>query len=238
MRTLLLITKIIQNIANGIIFIKKEEFLKPFNNFIDKFIELTRSFFDQAATIEEGTDLTKSNVLITTNENKEDFQITHRYLFNGYETFKNNDKIKKENLKELEIVMEELGKPIEENKEQTLYFTKEFKSQEMNDFFKKIEDEFDNVTLENLITEWNNKKIFYKGGFSKEKRPVLYFVAKNFDDTKLNEFSIYYILKLLQSVFIKPYEIVFDSTMWNKEINEELFIKIYSLLPGNIILNH
>lgn len=47
-RTLLLISKILQNLSNGVEF-QKEEYMKPFNPYVKEKFDAMKEYFDQAA---------------------------------------------------------------------------------------------------------------------------------------------------------------------------------------------
>jgi len=70
-RQLLLITKILQNIANGVRFGKKEPFMEPMNDFIDKQSSATTQLFNTLARDPDGSRVCKMLVLPL------DIQIAH-----------------------------------------------------------------------------------------------------------------------------------------------------------------
>eukprot|EP01080_Neovahlkampfia_damariscottae_P009351 gene9351-1438_t len=234
LRCLTLITKCLQNVANGVTFGKKEKGLDVLNSFVEKHVILAREFFDDIATLPEAGDETSIVFDVSEEERLNDFGCLHRYIYNYLDDMEDKSSdhdVSVELLTKLIDVLTPMGRPPEENKETTSYISKDFKSPKLTEFLKQHEG------LD--LTEFKSKQYFYVGGISIEKRPVVYLIARQFfepkskiKDDKPNDSVLYFILKTLQSVFTKPYELVFDCTHWGgSNIKESYIMSILEYLP-------
>eukprot|EP00002_Diphylleia_rotans_P029906 TRINITY_DN6112_c0_g1_i2.p1 TRINITY_DN6112_c0_g1~~TRINITY_DN6112_c0_g1_i2.p1 ORF type:complete len:579 (+),score=144.76 TRINITY_DN6112_c0_g1_i2:76-1812(+) len=88
-RTLVLITKVIQNIANGVHFGAKEDFMKSMNDVIEQNMNKTREFLNDMTLIPERID---EHIPLTTPEEAEkvDLPILHRYFVSHLEGLTEN----------------------------------------------------------------------------------------------------------------------------------------------------
>jgi hypothetical protein len=233
LRCLTLITKCLQNVANGVTFGKKEKGMDVLNSFVEKHVVLGRELFDEIATLPESGDETTVIIDVSEEEKLNDFGCIHRFVYqylDDMEDKASDHDVNGELLTSLADVLGPMGKPMEENKENTNYISKDFKSPKLTEFLKLHENED--------LTELKSKQFFYVGGISIEKRPVVYLIARQFfepktkvKDDKANETVLYYILKTLQSVFTKPYEVVFDCTHWGGNMKENYVMNILEYLP-------
>ncbi|KAL0481620.1 hypothetical protein AKO1_012471 [Acrasis kona] len=88
---------------------------------------------------------------------------------------------------------------------------------------------FKSVDLKSI----QEKKIFYLGqSLSVDQRPVLYFVPRHLQNTDISlEHLFYHILKTLQTVFTKPYEMVLDCTDEGFDFDSKNLISFYKIIP-------
>eukprot|EP00002_Diphylleia_rotans_P029907 TRINITY_DN6112_c0_g1_i3.p1 TRINITY_DN6112_c0_g1~~TRINITY_DN6112_c0_g1_i3.p1 ORF type:complete len:274 (+),score=70.57 TRINITY_DN6112_c0_g1_i3:345-1166(+) len=110
-RTLVLITKVIQNIANGVHFGAKEDFMKSMNDVIEQNMNKTREFLNDMTLIPERID---EHIPLTTPEEAEkvDLPILHRYFVSHLEGLTENliTNQKRPQLLELVEVIGSLGR--------------------------------------------------------------------------------------------------------------------------------
>lgn len=231
-RFLMLITKTLQNVANGVTFGQKEKAMNPLNKFINEKLPEIRNFLDEVATLPENGDETIIVINCSQDEKKLDWESVYRYLFKSFDDVKKKiDETKSGShyLSQLDSIINELGKPSEEVKEQQSYISKDFKSAELTKFMQPFENQD--------MTEFTSKQFCYTSGFSVEKRPVFYFILRQFYEPRrinkdeISDGVVYLILKTLQSIFTKPYDVVIDCTAWNFPIKDNYLMKILTLLP-------
>src|SRR5690606_23155458 len=77
-------TKVLQNIANGIVDAKKEDFMVSFDGFIKKNLQLLKVAFEKLVSTEQ-EDPMKLNESVTDEELQEANVEIHRYLYNYLE---------------------------------------------------------------------------------------------------------------------------------------------------------
>lgn len=90
------------------------------------------------------------------------------------------------------------------------------------------------------VESLKEKKFFYEGGLSKERRPVVYYVARRvLPDALEMEMVIYFIITTLRTLWSKPFEMVVDCTQFSGE-NEwhiDVMSRLEKLLPDDVVHN-
>ncbi|KAI9312884.1 hypothetical protein BX666DRAFT_2124450 [Dichotomocladium elegans] len=92
------------------------------------------------------------------------------------------------------------------------------------------------------IQEIASRLMFYEGGRSKAGRPVMYFILRRMklDQTRY-ESVLYYVFKLLEQVSVEPFELLLDYTMFDEKNNRSSDIswlnRLIALTPFEISHN-
>lgn len=259
-RCLLLVAKVLTNTANGSFSkkeqdsVRKEEYMKPFDPFGLSNLEKIRSFFNDIATLSDTKSETRAEV--PDEEREEGLISMHRYLFEYREKMPQalaslpdisplilgDNESKSSNVtpvlppttlrvslsETLATVLGDLGKP-PDNKRRAM----EAPSSSEGEFTSTLFEEFMKRMASKDTSALEDKGLFYEGGVSIAGRPVLYYIARRFDEEDDPDLVLMHVLKTMQRIFHKPYEVVFDSTMWEKEHDQTLswFTKLHKLLP-------
>eukprot|EP01080_Neovahlkampfia_damariscottae_P001672 gene1672-441_t len=229
----IIITKILQNLANGIWSTQKEPFMDYFTNVIKKYTPKLEVFFEELSTIPENK---VPAIDSGSGDITENYEVIHRYIFNYLETMRPSlQKLTIEGsnssaYEKISSILEKLPKPKEEDKkkggkkkknDEDLLFTNPTYEKFMSTMAAKEKE------LENI-----NQDIFYLKGKSKGNLPVAYFVPRFFEQ-KYEKLIIYHIAKVLEPIWTSPFCLVFVSTKWepSHEIQLSTAVQIINIIP-------
>jgi len=236
-RCLLLISKLVQNIANGVKFggkqAYKEAFMKPLDPFVILNFTLSRNFYDKIAEVPLDTQIQES-LPIEEEARIQNFLVLHRFLFNNIDKMQlKAQESERESVEKLASLVLELGRPPEIEKLITSS--------------APAHGEFSNPVFDNFMNQMKNRNIdmsaieekqfFFKSGVSKSQKPVVYFICRKFegiDNDESHELAMYHVLSTLQSVFVKPFEILVDCTEFREDHGLQLahLSKFFKFLPA------
>ncbi|EFC38849.1 rasGTPase-activating protein [Naegleria gruberi] len=259
-RYAIILTKLVQNLANGIVDSKKEEFMKNFVDIIRLNLNKIQTYFEKiAAPIVENEEVLRIEETVTEDELKEAYEVLYRFFYNYADTLREElsslyDDIEdeeKEVLEEVDInekpsskqngkslndllekAIEQFGKPAEEEKTGRRLSVKLSK-----------DDEFSNPLLKELLRK-NEKKDTSKIAEMKffsisehknaKNQRIVYFIPYNLDLTRFSlDLYLYYVLKSMETIWKEPYIIVVDSTFLTKkfDIRLSVFIQLSKHIP-------
>lgn len=216
-RSLLLTTKLIQNLANLAKF-EKEEFMTPFNSFVEDHKAEMKAVLDTYATMPE-VGHEHPPLQLTDEEREEDMGRLHYFLnlsldkigkaFEG----KAPEKGQTSSFEKLTGILAQLGPPPELTTKGSATIARLGGTSKANVLF----EEFMKKHASTDVAYLKAKNIFYPQGTTKKGVPVLYLAARNIKHDMDMETLIYYILKTTQPFFSKRYAILLDLTMFGAE---------------------
>eukprot|EP01119_Soliformovum_irregulare_P019017 TRINITY_DN5943_c0_g1_i1.p1 TRINITY_DN5943_c0_g1~~TRINITY_DN5943_c0_g1_i1.p1 ORF type:complete len:2529 (-),score=855.67 TRINITY_DN5943_c0_g1_i1:42-7628(-) len=222
-RGLVLATKSIQNLANGLSFTsdKKEPFMVSMNSFIEDNKKVIAQTLERYATIPPaGVTVVAS---ISDEQREADLKHLHYYISNNLEKIGRllqTDEPQKgpSTFDRLTNILQKLGPPPEtftSNKDLSLTSISAGKGNDTNMFENFMK------TKGNLNTDKiKEKNLFYKHGVSKDKHPVFYLIARKFNpsdpDMEIDNVLLH-ILKTCHQFWSKPFVLVVDCSLFSAQ---------------------
>ncbi|CAJ0836147.1 20802_t:CDS:10 [Entrophospora sp. SA101] len=223
-RTLLLVTKVIQNLANNVLFGAKEPHMILLNNFLDDNIVKMTAFLEEVSELPVASQLSEhksreaSNIHRLSDANRKAF---HRHLVENQEriakdlqtrrvksigtTVHNNISLdftyaNKKSWDKISTLLAQIGPPIESQKKDfAVIGTNHFETN--NQLFSEFMRRNANRNIDSIIS----KEIFYKGGVSKEKRPLFYLILRRLEPDYIDmDLLMYHILHIIEPFMTKP----------------------------------
>ncbi|KAF9431608.1 Ras GTPase activating protein ira2 [Entomortierella beljakovae] len=245
-RGLLLITKVIQNLANNVLFGAKEPFMIVLNTFLTSNIHKVTRFLGNISTPQQlepaSTDPAHYRAI-----DVGDRSSLHRHLVLNLErmskdlTMKTSAELEedktylmtKRSFDTLSTLLAQLGPPPERHRRDVVPVTLNTAPSihQYHEFMRKNRGR----TIDNLLKDG----VFYEGGLSKERRPVFYFVMRklSLDNVDLETF-MYRVFLLLEPVANKAFDLVVDVTGFgpSNEISDHNISQFLQLLPADTAL--
>eukprot|EP00834_Sanchytrium_tribonematis_P004498 NODE_225_length_12315_cov_1.300671.p1 type:complete len:2063 gc:universal NODE_225_length_12315_cov_1.300671:7780-1592(-) len=256
-RSLVLIAKCIQNLANFVFFGNKEEFMTTLNVFVEKHIPKTSDFLNEISVQPNKDNLNQFHLdSIPDITSDLDMHDIYLHLYQQKDKIYNQLTLKSRSLtkskdeehesgstalkkikEQFDQIIVDLGAPvptkvsITSTGEQSIADDKNL-SKVVNDLRKKYES-VDGSKIKNLgfITE---------GSRTKERTPGIVFIARRYDVSQIDlEHAIYYTYSLLNSIAHDKYYILIDLTGFAVEnaISEIVIEKISAIVTNNMINN-
>ncbi|KAI9026450.1 hypothetical protein CLU79DRAFT_741805 [Phycomyces nitens] len=244
-RGYLLSTKIIQNLANNVLFGSKEAFMIVLNDFLTKNIYKVASFLRIIAKVPEDNDLdtiTETRVEMS----EKDYALLHRVLFDNMERISrdlatrrtyqsHNQEILsgwRQDLDKFANLLAQLGKP-PEVLDQGHNELKNFSCTATNQLFAEFMRRNHRRNVDVIVS----KSIFYEGGVSKAGRTVFYYIARHVVVDSIDfELMVYHILQTMERLGNKSFELVIDLTQFNQanEIPNQWVNQLLQVLPFGV----
>eukprot|EP01091_Cochliopodium_minus_P010267 TRINITY_DN267_c0_g1_i4.p1 TRINITY_DN267_c0_g1~~TRINITY_DN267_c0_g1_i4.p1 ORF type:complete len:1603 (-),score=597.45 TRINITY_DN267_c0_g1_i4:1934-6742(-) len=238
-RGLVLAAKTLQNLANKQKF-TKEPFMDCMNVFVDEHLERISKLFDQLAIVP--TNAPPHPPSLFTEEQKEfDLERFHWYISNNIKRISQSLGVTTERQKVLErltIILSDIGPAPDENpkkkREENFSLAKrtgqgDELQQFMNEYSKRD------------ISELKKKKIFYKGGTSKEAGSIFYLIMSEIKRDADFGLLTYLVLKELQPFFSadQPFSLIVDTSFMEAENqpDQTWSQKLQKLLPAQLTEN-
>ncbi|KAF8979403.1 Ras GTPase activating protein ira2 [Entomortierella lignicola] len=245
-RGLLLITKVIQNLANNVLFGAKEPFMIVLNTFLTSNIHKVTRFLGNISTPQQmepaSTDPAHYRAI-----DVGDRSSLHRHLTLNLErmskdlTMKTSAQLEedqmylatKRSFDTLSTLLAQLGPPPDRHRRDVVPVTLNTAPNihQYHEFMRKNRGR----TIDNLLKDG----VFYEGGLSKERRPVFYFVMRklSLDNVDL-ETVMYRVFLLLEPVASKSFDLVVDVTGFgpSNEISDHNISQFLQLLPVDTAL--
>ncbi|CAJ0889042.1 14442_t:CDS:2, partial [Entrophospora sp. SA101] len=254
-RTLVLVTRIIQHVANNNLFSANEPFLIEMNEFIKKNIDDVNKFLQEISQTKDAnsespmTEKSTSRVL-----RDSDRKALHKILYDCQERMSKDlqtrriksivpglstdpEKIqnKKKLWDKLSTLLAQLGTPPETpKKESSLYAYNHLAN---NHLFTEFMKRHSKRNVEAI----SSRKLFYEGGMSKGQRPVFYYIANRLEAEATDiELLFYYIASVnTESKIGRPFDILFDLTQFGlaNEIQAQWVQQFIQILPLDVVEN-
>ncbi|CAG8508989.1 2177_t:CDS:10 [Funneliformis mosseae] len=256
-RALLLITKVIQNLANNVLFGAKEPFMIVLNNFLNENIVNVTTFLEEISKLPPTHSFADvpagDNVNVRRLEDSER-KALHRHLIENQEKMAKDLQTRrvksinpasapanimldqaqanKKTWDKISTLLAQLGPPAESQmKEFSNIGTNHFETN--NQLFKEFMIRHKNRSIESIVS----KRVFYDGGISKEKRRVFYLILRRLDAEATDmELLMYH---AIEPAMGKPYELLVDLTMFGaaNEIQLQWVQQFMHVLPFDAIEN-
>lgn len=230
-RGLMLMSKILQNIANHVEF-SKEQHMLPFNDFLRNNFELGRRFFIQIASDYETVDQQSSHTMSFISD--ANVLALHRLLWNhqakigDYLSSSRDQKaIGRRPFDKMATLLAYLGPP--EHKP----IDSQWSSVEMITKFEEIMSKH-NMHERDEFKSIKSLNIFYQAGTSKAGNPVFYYIARRYKIGETNgDLLIYHVILTLKPFCHKPFELVVDftHTCTDNRFRTEFLQKWFVVLP-------
>nr|CAG8557750.1 86_t:CDS:10 [Entrophospora candida] len=238
-RTLVLVTRIIQHVANNNLFSANEPFLIEMNEFIKKNIDDVNKFLQEISVNNQllfiyfqtkdansespMTEKSTSRVL-----RDSDRKALHKILYDcqermskdlqtrriksivpGLSTDPEQIQNKKKLWDKLSTLLAQLGTPPETPKKESSLYA--YNHLANNHLFTEFMKRHSKRNVEAI----SSRKLFYEGGMSKGQRPVFYYIANRLEAEATDiELLFYYMFRITESKIGRPFDILFDLTQF------------------------
>ncbi|XP_078047800.1 neurofibromin 1 [Augochlora pura] len=220
-RGLMLMSKILQNIANHVEF-SKEQHMLPFNDFLRAHFEIGRRFFIQIASDCETVDQASHPMSFVSDAN---VLALHRLLWNHQERIgdylsssRDHKAVGRRPFDKMATLLAYLGPPEHKPVDSHLVFSSSYARWSSIDMSSTNFEEImvkHNVHEKEEFKSIKNLNIFYQAGTSKQGYPIFYYIARRYKtclgDTH-DELLIYHVILTLKPFWHAPYELVVDFT--------------------------
>jgi len=233
-RGLILVTKVLQNLANLQIF-QKEPYMMDMNGFIQANISTMEQLFDKYA-VRKGPSAGKSfTPSFSDAQREEDIGAIHRHLIG------NSDPISKiliqwkakQNVEaRLQQLLSKLGDPPEAKQQHYRARNQgDHTEQSNNDKFLTFMENMEGTNTDAV----RDKRIFYRQGTNKEGHTLFYLISSRLNARTLpdSDVFLYYVFKTLEPYLDKPFSIIVDLTFFSKEseVDIRLMRKVIEHFP-------
>ncbi|CAH2003701.1 unnamed protein product [Acanthoscelides obtectus] len=238
-RGLMLMSKILQNIANHVEF-SKEQHMLPFNDFLRSHFEIGRRFFIQIASDCETVDQTSHSMSFISDAN---VLALHRLLWNHQEKIgdylsssRDHKAVGRRPFDKMATLLAYLGPPEHKPVDSHLLFSTyaRWSSIDMSS------TNFEEIMVKHNMHEKEEFKsikslnIFYQAGTSKSGFPVFYYIARRYKIGETNgDLLIYHVILTLKPFCHSPFELVVDftHTCSDNRFRTEFLQKWFYVLP-------
>lgn len=241
-RGLMLMSKILQNIANHVEF-SKEQHMLPFNDMLHDHFEIGRRFFIQIASDCETMDQTSHNMSFISDAN---VLALHRLLWNHQERIgdylsssRDHKAVGRRPFDKMATLLAYLGPPEHKPVDSHLLFSTYARWSSIDMSSNKFEE----IMVKHKIHEKEEFKslkalnIFYQSGYSKAGHPVFYYIARRYKIGETNgDLLIYNVILTLKPFCHSSFELVIDFTHTNTDnrFRTEFLQKWFHVLPAVI----
>ncbi|XP_052834126.1 neurofibromin isoform X3 [Octopus bimaculoides] len=235
-RGLTLMCKIMQNIANHLLF-TKEQHMRAFNDFLKTNFEAGRKFFKEIASDCETVDAGNHNLSFINDAN---VLALHRLLWNNQEKIgdylsssRDHKAVGRRPFDKLATLLAYLGPP-EHRPLDSQWSTMDMTSTRFEELMSKH-----NMHEKDEFKSLKSLNIFYQAGTSKSGFPVFYYIARRYKVGEINgDLLIYHILLTLKPYYNNPFELVLDFTHTCSEnrFRTDFLNKWFVVMPE--VVNH
>ncbi|XP_021921694.1 neurofibromin isoform X3 [Zootermopsis nevadensis] len=235
-RGLMLMSKILQNIANHVEF-SKEQHMLPFNDFLRAHFETGRRFFIQIASDCETVDQASHSMSFISDAN---ILALHRLLWNHQERIgdylsssRDHKAVGRRPFDKMATLLAYLGPP-EHKPVDSQWSSIDMSSTNFEEIMVKH-----NMHEKEEFKSIKSLNIFYQAGTSKAGHPVFYYIARryNFSCDRIGETNgdllIYHVILTLKPFCHSPFELVVDFThaCSDNRFRTEFLQKWFYVLP-------
>jgi len=236
-RGLRYISKIMQNLANHILF-TKEPHMEVFNSFLQEHFDKIHGFFaDVSSKAPESTSPQLDGEYSLFNES--DISTIHKLFWVNQEKIgqylsinRNYKSVGRGPFERIVTLLAHLGPPDHQPskfQKGTLWHRTSSMGSKFREFMMKNAGQ-NKEELQSI----KSLQLFYQEGKSKAGNPVFYFIARRYKTEHINdEILIYHILLTLQPVYGQSWELIFDFTHTGPDnrFQPEMLAKAFAVLP-------
>ncbi|RZF46610.1 hypothetical protein LSTR_LSTR002942 [Laodelphax striatellus] len=238
-RGLMLMSKILQNIANHVEF-SKEQHMIPFNDFLRAHFEIGRRFFIQIASDCETEDQGSHSMSFISDAN---VLALHRLLWNHQERIgdylsssRDHKAVGRRPFDKMATLLAYLGPPEHKPVDSNILFTPYNRWNSINMSGSNFEDLMvkHNMHEKEEFKCIKNLNIFYQAGTSKAGYPVFYYIARRYKIGDTNgDLLIYHVILTLKPFSHSQFELVVDftHTCSDNRFRTEYLQKWFQILP-------
>ncbi|KAF7730429.1 Ras GTPase activating protein ira2 [Apophysomyces ossiformis] len=237
-KLLLQATRVMQNLANNVLFGAKETHMIVLNDFLTNNIYKVTSFLREISAV---TPAGKPCEMSTSGQLQIGDKVhakLHRHLADNLERISrdlagrkmkgSNDTQtlleRKKTLDQLSNLLAQLGRPVEASQQEPL-LPRNYAISNNNQFY----NEFIRRNSHRDLTAISTMNIFYRGGVSRVGRPVFYMICRNVTGENFDyELLTYYMLRVMEPYLNAPFELLFDVTRFNA--SSEIPLQFFQLL--------
>ncbi|KAI8363872.1 hypothetical protein EDC96DRAFT_558843 [Choanephora cucurbitarum] len=241
-KILLQATRIMQNLANNVLFGSKETHMIVLNDFLTSNIYKVTSFLRAISVVP--ADMADSTAA-TFRMDQSGYVRLHKYLYDNLERMSrdlttrrlikssSDDQTQsllnwKRTLDRLSSLLAQLGTPAEissSNPSYTRNYTVANSSHVYNELMRR--------NGHRDVSSINGSNMFYLGGPSKDGRPVFYMICRDLDVEETDyELLTYYMLRIMEPYLNQPFEFLFDLTEFtsSRSIPINFFTQFFQLV--------
>lgn len=236
-RGLMLLSKILQNLANHVLF-TKEKHMEPFNGFLQANFDKARKFFNAISSKcpskrdEDSTSysfISDSSVL-----SLHKLLWDHQEKIGTYLATKSEFKtFGRRPFEKMSTLLAHLGPP-DQQKNHFSHLRWQDGARFEEFMARHAEESRDDLQAMKSLN------VFYQGGKSKSGHPVFYYIARRFrGDQITDELLIYHALITLESCIERPWELVVDFTHTTLEnrFSPSTVLKLLTVVPDGAVKN-
>ncbi|KAI8394136.1 uncharacterized protein BYT42DRAFT_553510 [Radiomyces spectabilis] len=222
-KLLLQATRVMQNLANNVLFGAKETHMIVLNDFLTSKIYQVTRFLREISEVPPLSD--SKDEFAAVRMDQKAYVRLHRYLSDNLDRMSrdlSSRKIKtgdhtqvmlvwKRTLDKLSNLLAQLGRPPEIAQPE---FTPSRNYAVANS--NHIYSEFINRNSHRDLSRINSLNIFYQAGVSRGGRPVFYLISRNVPEEDFDfELLVYYMLRVMEPYLNNPFELLFDITRFS-----------------------
>ncbi|KAG0184581.1 Ras GTPase activating protein ira2 [Apophysomyces sp. BC1034] len=222
-KILLQATRVMQNLANNVLFGAKETHMIVLNDFLTNNIYKVMSFLREISSLP--ADLEPRDPAATMRMDQNGYGKLHRYLSDNLERMSRDLAGRrskcasdtqsllewKKTIDRLSNLLAQLGRPPDLSQNEITY-SRNYVLANGNHHYS----EFIRRNSHRDLTSISSQNAFFQGGVSKGGRPVFYVIARNVNaETCDFELLIYYMLRVMEPYLSHPFELLFDLTQFS-----------------------
>ncbi|KAI8078788.1 uncharacterized protein BX664DRAFT_367193 [Halteromyces radiatus] len=258
-RGLLIIAKVIQNIANNILFGSKEVYMVILNDFVTENMYRVTSYLRTMSSVVDNDNNNNNNnnnasendVGISPPMSDTDYRLLHSVLAKNFEDiqrdlaakkilmFQNQESMAawKDYMEDFSKVLVQLGPPSDTKRSNTRFNLQQrqvysSEDQQYSAFMRKHSN-----TNTNMIASTN---ICYLGGRSISGHNIIYFIFRRLNVNEMDmELVMHYIFQMLENMGAESFIVVMDVTRFGSEneIPKQRFIQFCEMFPKSTLAN-
>ena len=231
-RGLMLMSKILQNIANNVEF-SKEQHMLYFNDFLRQNFEIEKQWVENLIFSNEEDNHYAQNVMFISDTN---IHALHRLLWNHQEkigdyltNLRDQKAVGRRPFDKMVVLLAYLGPPDCRALNDSQWNSMDMTSTKFEEIMAK-----QNIHEKDEFKYIKSLNIFYQAGTSRVGNPVFWFVARRFKICETNkDLFIYHVILTLKNYIHKPFELVIDftHTLPENRFRTEFLQKWFTVLP-------
>ncbi|KAI9310474.1 hypothetical protein BX666DRAFT_2126182 [Dichotomocladium elegans] len=241
-RGMMMVTKVIQNLANNVLFGAKETYMIVLNDFVTSNFYKVTNFLREISRVPIA-DTKHAEATEAYHLDDKDYAMLHRILSDNMERIArdltarrmrhfNNEKSiadSKAVFDNLAKLLAQLGRPPEISKKE-FGAMRSYRYAAANQLYAEFMRRNSHRSVDAIVS----KNIFYEGGVSRNRRPVFYLILRNIIADSIDfELLTYYILQTIERVSSQQFEVVVDLTLFGpaNEVPCQWISQLLQLLP-------